>query len=111
MLYFQHDFSHFNEENLLNDFANLDLTFFDGSPLDVSTKFNRLLSFLDDLMKTHVPLEKVIETDIKFRNKPWINGKIQKMMYIRDQILRKLKKNISPLLIFKNSLEIKFQFL
>ena len=37
--------------------------------------------------------------DIKFRNKPWINGKIQKMMRIRDRILKKLKKKNSQALV------------
>ena len=39
--YFQYDFSNLNEENLLQDFANLDLAFVDDSPLDINTKFNR----------------------------------------------------------------------
>ena len=30
---------------------------------------------------------------MKFRNKPWINGKIQKMMRIRDRLFRKIKRN------------------
>ena len=70
--YFQHDFSNLNEENLLNDFANLDLNFLNDSALDVNAKFNRLLSILDELVKTHAPLKKLTKRDIKFRNKPWI---------------------------------------
>ena len=97
--YFQHDFSHFNEENILNYFANLDLSYLNDSALDVNSRFNRLLSSLDELVKTHAPLRKLTKKDIKFRNKPWINGKIQKMMRIRDQILKKLKKNNNQALI------------
>ena len=48
--YFQHDLSKLNEESLLNDFANIDLTFLNDCALDVNAKFNRLLSILDELM-------------------------------------------------------------
>ena len=34
-----------------------------------------------------------IQKDIKFRNKPWINDKIQKMMRIRDNLLGKIRKD------------------
>ena len=112
--YFQHDFSNLNEENLRNDFANIDLTFLNDSALDVNAKFNRLLSILDELVQTHAPLKKLTKRDIKFRNKPWINGKIQKMMRIRDRILRKLKKNNNQSLIdlykqFRNRVSVSFK--
>ena len=96
--YFQHDFSRFNEVNVQNDFANLDLSYSNDNALDVNAQFNRLLSNLDEVVKTHAPLRKLTKRDIKFRNKPWINGKIQKMMRIRDRILKKLKKNNNPAL-------------
>ena len=92
--YFQHDFSNLNEENLLNDFARLDLSYLNDNALDVNAKFNRLLSSLDELFNTHAPLKKLTKRDIKFRIKPWINCKIQKMMRIRDRLLRKLKKKV-----------------
>ena len=57
--YFQHDFINLNEENVLNNFANLDLSFLNDSALDVNAKFNRLLSSLDKLVKTHAPLKKL----------------------------------------------------
>ena len=47
----------------------------------------------DELVKTHAPLKKLSKRDIKFRNKPWINGKIQKMMRIRDRLFRNLRLN------------------
>ena len=93
LTYYQHDFSRLNEDNLLNDFANLDLTYLDDENSDVNAKFNRFLSDLDELAKTHAPLKKLSKRDVKFRNKPWINSKIQKMMHIRDRILRKCQKN------------------
>ena len=93
LTYYQHDFSRLNDDNLRNDFANLDLTYLDDENSDVNAKFNRFLSDLDELSKTHAPLKKLSKRDVKFRNKPWINGKIQKMMHIRDRILRKRQKS------------------
>ena len=75
------------------------LPFFNDSALDINSNFNRLLSILDELEKTHTPLKKLTKREDKFRNKPWINGKIQKMMRIRDRILRKYKKNNNQSLI------------
>ena len=99
MSHFQHDFSHFSEENLLNDFSSIDLSYLNESAVDINAKFNRFLFNLDEVVKTHAPLRKLKKRDIKFRNKPWINGKIQKMMRIRDRILKKLKKNSNQALI------------
>ena len=93
MSYFQHDFSNLNAENLLNDFENLDLAFLNDGALDINAKFNRFLSVLDELVDTHAPLKKLTKRDIKFRNKPWVNSKIQKMMHIRDRLFRKFKIN------------------
>ena len=91
--YYQHDFSRFNADDLLNDFNNLDLAFLNDNSLDVDAEFNRFLSILDELVKTHATLRKLSKRDIKFRNKPWISGKIQKMMHLRDRLLRNLAKN------------------
>ena len=85
--YFQHDFSRLNEGNLHTDFTNFDLSYLNDCALDVIAKFNRLLASLDELVKTRAPLKKLTKRAIKLRNKPWINGKIQKMMHIRDQLL------------------------
>ena len=90
--YYQHDFSKLNAENLLKDFENLDFAFLNDSVLDVNAKFNRFLSILNELVKSHAPLKNLTKRDIKFRNKPWIHGKIQKMMCIRDRLLGRLKK-------------------
>ena len=90
--YYQHDFSKLNSENLLNDFENFDLSFLNDITLDVNGKFDRFLSILNELVKTHAPLKKLTKREIKFRNKPWINEKIQKMMRISDRLLGRLKK-------------------
>ncbi len=56
-------------------------------------KFNRFLSILDELVKTHAPSKKLSKRDIKFSNKPWITRKIQKMMRVRDRILENCRRN------------------
>ena len=51
--------SYLSKKKVLNDFANLDLSFLNDSALDVNAKFNRFLSSLDKLVKTHAPLKKL----------------------------------------------------
>ena len=45
-----------NEENLQNDFANLYHTYLTDNALDFNIKFNRFLSSLDQLLKSHAQL-------------------------------------------------------
>ena len=59
---------------------------------DVNAKFNRFLDNLNDIVKKHAPLKKLTKKELKLRNKPWINGRIQKMMRLRDKALKKLRK-------------------
>ena len=56
------------------------------------------------MVKTHAPLKKLTKRDIKLKNKPWINDKIQKVMRIRDRLLKKLQKNNDQSLVdlYKN---------
>ena len=72
--YFQHDFSNLIEENLHNDFANIDLTFLSDSALDVNSKFNRLLSILDEVVKSHAPLKKLTKSSVQFQFSFYLNS-------------------------------------
>ena len=56
--YSYHDFSKLNIDKFLSDFANLDLTYLNDDQLDIDSKFNRFISNLDKLVKTHAPLKK-----------------------------------------------------
>ena len=47
---------------------------------------------LNDLTCKHVPFKKLTRKEIKFKHKPWINSRIQKMMHIRDKILKRLRR-------------------
>ncbi len=101
--YFQHDYSNFNKERFLADFSNLNFDYLNDDQTNVNTKFNRFLATLDDIIKTHVPLKKLTKKDLKLRNKPWINSRIQKMMRLRDNILKKIRKkpDASQRLLYK----------
>ena len=81
------------EETLLIDFANINSSYMNDNNLDVNTKFNRLLSCLDVVVKTHAPLKKLTKCDIKFRNRPWTNRKIKKTTRIRAQVFRRLQND------------------
>lgn len=81
LTYYHHDYSRLNEDNLLNDCVNLDLTYLDDENSDVSAKSNQFLSGLDELANSHATLKNLSKRDVKFRNKPWINSKIQKLVH------------------------------
>ena len=83
--YYKHDYSKFDDEWFLTDFTNLNLEYVNDSQIDVNSKFNR---FLDEIVRNHAPLKKLAKRDLKLRNKPWINSRIQKMMRPRDNILK-----------------------
>ena len=55
--YSYHDFSKLNIDRFQRDFANLDLTYLNDDKVDTNSKFNRFLSNLDKLVKTHAPLK------------------------------------------------------
>ena len=90
--YFKHDYSKFDEEGFLADFSNLNFEYLNANPTDVNAKFNRFLANLNEIVSKHAPLKKLTKRDLKLRNKPWINSRIQKMMRLRDSLLKKLRK-------------------
>ena len=90
--YYQHDYSKFDQERFLADFQSLNFDYLNENHSDVNAKFNRFLANLDELVKKHAPLKKLSKKDIKLRNKPWINSRIQKMMRLRDKTLKNLRR-------------------
>ena len=60
--------------------------------LQVNLKFKIFLHNLYDIVKKHAPLKKLTKKELKLRNKPWINSRIQKMMQLREKALKKLRK-------------------
>ena len=94
--YYQHDYSKFNQERFLDDFKNLSFEYLNDNQSDINAKFKRFLANLDEIVEKHAPLKKLTKRDIKLRNKPWINSRIQKMMCLRDKTLKKLRKKPDP---------------
>ena len=58
----------------------------------MNAKFSRFLASLDEIVRNHAPLKTLTKRDLKLRNKPWINSRIQKMMRLRDNIFKRLRK-------------------
>ena len=86
----------FKEDNFLDDLNQIDFTYLDNNDLDVNNKFDRFLKDLDTLTKQHAPIIRRSRKEMKLKDKPWINHRIQKMMRIRDKILQKMKKQQTP---------------
>ena len=93
---FKYDYSRFKEDKFLDDFNQIDFTYLENSDLDVNNKFDRLLKDLNILTNKHAPIKRWSRKEVKLKDKPWINDRIQKMMRIRDKILQKMKKQLTP---------------
>ena len=89
---FKYDYTTFNENEFHNDFNQIDFAYLENNDIDVNIKFDRFLKDLTSLTNKHAPIKKRSRKEMKLKDKPWINSKIQKMMRIRDRILQKLKK-------------------
>ena len=77
--FYQHDYSKFDQDKFIADFV-----YPDDNQSNASAKFSRFLGNVDEIVKKHAPLKKLTKNDLKLRNKPWINSRIQKMMHLRD---------------------------
>ena len=103
MSYYQHDYSKFDQEKFLADFNNLNFEYLNDNQSDVNGKFNRFLANLDEIVRKHAPLKKLTKKDMKLRNKPWINSRIQKLMRLRDKYLKQFRKksDTATVLLYK----------
>ena len=63
---------------------------------DMKNKFDEPLKELNTLTNMHAPIKRQSKREMKLKEKPWINDRILKMMRIRDRILQKLKKQLTP---------------
>ncbi len=100
---FKHDYSKFKDDKFLEEFNQTNFTYFENSNMDVNQRFDRFLKDLSTLTNKHAPIKRRSRREIKLKDKPWINDKIQKMMRIRDRILLKLRKkrNNNNLTLYK----------
>ena len=90
--YYQHDYSKFDPDKFLADFNSLNFAYLDDNQSNASANFSRFLGNVDEIVKKHAPLKKLTKNDLKLRNKPWINSRIQKMMRLRDKLLKRVRK-------------------
>ena len=90
---FKYDYSKFKDDKFLEAFNQIDFTYLENMDLDVNKKIDRFLKNLSTLTNKHAPIKKRSRKEIKLKDKPWINSRIQKMMRIRHRALLKLKKN------------------
>ena len=93
MSHFEHDFSKLNAEDLLNNFVNVDLSYLMDNVIDDNSKFKKFIRSLPNLDKYHAALKRLPKRYMKFRNKPFVNSKIQNMIHIRDRVFNKYKKS------------------
>ena len=91
---FKYDYSKFKEDKFLEDFNQIDFTYLESNDMGVSTKFDRFLKDLSTLTNKHAPIKKRSRKEIRMKDKPWINSRIQKMMRIRDRVLLKPRSNV-----------------
>ena len=80
-----YDYSSFDETSFINDFRNIDFSYLNNS-LNIELSYDAFLKDITELVDRHVPSRKCTRKELRFRNKPWINKRIQKMIKIRDRI-------------------------
>ena len=98
----KYDYSSFNERNLLKDFNEFSLNYINDAS-DIDTNYDKFLSDSTLLVKKHVPSRMTTKRELKFKSKPWISYRIQKMIKLRDRFLRRLTHNKSEnnLVVYK----------
>ena len=79
-------------ENFFGDFSDLNWDKLKDPCEDVDAKFTFFHDQLSKCVRRHVPLTKVSQKALSFRDKPWITLKIQRMMAKRDKYLNKFHK-------------------
>ena len=90
--YYQHYYSNFDQVKFLSDFKNLNFEYLNDNQTNVCAKCNRFLVHVDEIVKKHAPWKMFAKKDIKLQAMPRISNRIQKMMRVRDKLLKRLWK-------------------
>ena len=98
---FKYDYSNFMDDKFLEEFNQTNFNYLENSDMDVNKKFDRLWKDLSTLTNKHQPIKKRSRNEMKLKDKPWINNRIQKMMRIHDRMLLKLKTTNDNLKLYK----------
>ena len=91
---FKSDYSNFNEINFVHDFNEIDFGYL-NEVSNIDSNYGRFLKDIVSLVEQHVPTRKCSKKESKFKIKPWITKRIQRMIKTRDSILRRMKKKRS----------------
>ena len=59
----------------------------------MNEKFDYFYSSVSSCVNGHAPKIKVTKKELRLRSKPWINSRIQKLMYLREKMFNKMNKN------------------
>ena len=86
---FQRDYSSFTNESFRDDISIQNWNY---SYNNVQDLFNDFYVKLDGCVNRHAPLKKLSRKEIKAKFKPWVSGKILKMIKIRDKAYARKKK-------------------
>ena len=73
--FYQHDYSYFDEQKLIEDIVSQPVRFSDLD-IDVNRMFDGFHDNLAALIELHAPLKKVSQKNLKLKSKPWINDNI-----------------------------------
>ena len=92
--YYQHDYSNFDEQKLIDDVVSQPDRFSDLD-IDVNQMFDEFHDNLAALIECNAPLKKVSQKNLKLKSKPWINDNIQKLIKYRDRLSHKFKRTQS----------------
>ncbi len=93
--YFAYDYSKFDANKFLADYAEIDTHFLTDQNIEMSGKFDKFLLDLNCIINKHCPQKKLSKRRLKLRAKPWINSRIQRMIRVRDRLFRDFKKSNS----------------
>ena len=91
---FKSDYSNFNEINFVHDFNEIDFGYL-NEVFNIDSNYGQFLKDIVSLVEQHVPTRKCSKRESKFKIKPWITKRIQRMIKICDSILRRMKKKRS----------------
>ena len=97
------DYSSCNEINFVHDFNQINFGYLNDSST-IYGNYDRFLTDMMSIIQQHVPTDKCSKKESKFKTKPWITNRIQRMKKVRDKSLRIMKKkqSSSTVALYKN---------
>ena len=91
-----YDYTKFGREKFIHDFSVLDWSPINDPSVSVNDHFDYFVEKTTTCIDSHLPKKRITNRNLKLRTKPWINGKIQKLMFNRDKFFKKMIKNPTP---------------